>query len=838
MLSPLILLLLVAAPVRQDPPPPHVGEEISRKVPPPADWEDPERLLRRVRNMMSPEEYLNALEATGMQAHLASEELVVGAGWELEGPIGQFNDYNGRISQMKITGAETYSVYAGTGSGGLWRWTYDEYSANGNQVVWRSLGDNLPNPSVRAFDINPFNEAHIIVGTGEASRYTGAGMFVTLDGGGSWDPVTLRDGIGTPPWFSKIAFAPSSSQRVLASSSAGLLYSPDGGVNWTVALAETCYDFVWDPSNSNRAYAISENTFPDRVWRSTNGGSSWDSLTAPPTGAFRNGRIAICRDQPATVAIVTTTNATPTLIDSVAVTNNANTADPDDVTWTDITNVTAGGSNDPTDIGGQAFHVLAIGIKPNDANTILVGAQGQAFTTDGGATWTTQGNGVLDYTHADFTSFYFGPFGGDWDELVWICNDGGMFLDSPSNNFSATQLQGDANTGIAISQIDYSDADRDMMGIGLQDNGVVYRIGESGDPVFVPWTMAQVGESDGTEVTIVDAETGGLWYCDGWYGWDGDGDGNADRPWRIRVLANGATNPDTGNLNTGVWGVRMHYDAWSSLMYSFETVNLTSIPTGNIAAGWSTAVTLPAQVRDVWGSTVDGNTLFAAYSPAANSRNFSICRKSGANWNVTTTNNFAPVSGRIECVTPSYRWSDECWVALRSPIGSAKVMHVLPDGTTEDITGNLASLNVVHSVAVTPFNSDVLYAGTDIGVFRTVDGGTTWDPFMTDLPVCQSRELQWVANDSGGWNHELVLATFGRGVFTREISARPIIYVNEDANGSEDGSFEHPYQTLTAAINAAPNRAILAIHADTYSEAQTITKELRMETWAGTTVIR
>ncbi|MBJ17979.1 MAG: hypothetical protein CL933_01010, partial [Deltaproteobacteria bacterium] len=751
----------------------------------------------------------------------------------LEGPIGAFNDYNGRVSQIKITGAAGYSVYAGTCAGGLWRWTYDDYASNGDQVVWRSLGDGLPNPSVRSFDVDPTNENHILVGTGEVQRYVGIGMFVTTNGGGQWNPVTLPPAVGTPSRFSKIEFAPSSGLNVLAASTNGLLHSPDGGASWNRVLTNICYDFVWDPSGADLAYAISENGANDTVWRGTNGGTTWNALPAPPAGNFSNARISICRDQPGTVVIVTVddTALTPPLnvgrnINSVARSTNANTATEGNVVWTDITNVQAGGANDPIDIGGQAFHALAIAVKPDDANTILVGAGGQAITTDGGATWQTQGNGNLDYTHADLTSFYFGRFGGAWDDLVWICNDGGMFIDDISGDFTAAHFQGDASTGIAISQVDYSDADRDMIAIGLQDNGVLTRRGNQGDPVFVPWTQADPGESDGTEVTIIDAEIGTFWYCDGVY---------ATPSWRI--FANNSAAP-TNNLDPGVWGLRMYHDVWNSLMFSFETVNVTSIPTGNIAAGWSTAVTLPAQLRDVWGSTVDGNTLFVTYFPATNNRDLSVCRKSGATWNVTTTNNFAPASGVIESVTPSYRWSDECWVALRSPIGSAKVIHMLPDGTTEDISGNLSNLNVVHSVAVTPFNSDILYAATDIGMFQTLDGGATWTPYMTDLPVCQCRELQWVANDSAGWSHELVVATFGRGVFSRTISAPPLIYVNEDATGSEDGSFEHPYQTLTAAVDAAPSGAIIAIHADTYSEAQTITKNVRLETWAGQTVIK
>ncbi|MDP6368002.1 MAG: hypothetical protein QF615_00230, partial [Planctomycetota bacterium] len=600
----------------------------------------------------------------------------------------------------------------------------------------------------------------------------------------------------------------------------------DGGDNWVTVLSDDCYDFVWDPSNSSRAYAISENSTTDRVWRSTDSGASWDALTAPPAGNFSNGRIAICRDQPGTVVIVTVANSSPSVINSVARTNNANTGTPSNVTWTDITNVGGGGSDDPTDIGGQAFHALALGIRPDDANTILVGAQGIAMTTDGGTSWQTQGAGPLDVTHADLTQFYFTNQVVDGDEIVWICNDGGMFWDDIVCVLScgAREVNGGPETGIAISQIDYSDADRGVAAIGLQDNGVVLRDGTGA-------TWDSVAGGDGSEVTIVDGENGDIWYCNGVW--------SPAPSWRIfREDAGSDTN--TNNASTGKWGVRMYHDVWNSLVYAFAGVDVTSISEGSIGAGWSTAIASPnvSQVDEIWGSEVDGNTLFVAYSASNERRDLSVCRKSGSTWTVTNLTDLAPSGGRVETVTPSYRWSDECWVGLSSNAGDPKVLHVLPDGSSEDLTGNLDSLNMVHSIAVTPFNSDVLYAGTDIGVFRTTNGGESWDPFQTNLPIVQCAELDWVANDSGGWSHKLVVATYGRGVFQRTISAAPLIYVNEDASGSEDGTFEHPYQTLTAAVAAAPAGAILAIKGDTYSEAQTITNDLRLETWRGTTVIR
>ncbi|HJO25792.1 MAG TPA: hypothetical protein QF730_00965 [Planctomycetota bacterium] len=100
------------------------------------------------------------------------------------------------------------------------------------------------------------------------------------------------------------------------------------------------------------------------------------------------------------------------------------------------------------------------------------------------------------------------------------------------------------------------------------------------------------------------------------------------------------------------------------------------------------------------------------------------------------------------------------------------------------------------------------------------------------------REQVCKTHASLGWSHELIAATFGRGVWKRTILSKPIVFVDKTNSGAEDGSFEHPYQDLTSAVGAAPADAIIALRTNTYNEAQTIPVGMTLVTWGGITVIR
>ena len=96
--------------------------------------------------------------------------------------------------------------------------------------------------------------------------------------------------------------------------------------------------------------------------------------------------------------------------------------------------------------------------------------------------------------------------------------------------------------------------------------------------------------------------------------------------------------------------------------------------------------------------------------------------------------------------------------------------------TWTSITGNLPQLHDVWSVIQDHENRDLLFAGTEFGVFATFDGGREWHQLRGGLPPAQVRDMAVQRRES-----DLVLGTFGRGFYVlddygplREMSAETL----------------------------------------------------------------
>ncbi len=814
----LILLLAGASPLAggpgpqegdrrpADPPPTFQSDApLGRSASIPREWdEDPGKRRRALATLQGGEEYRRALEETGMADHLelrASGAPESTSAWTQTGPVGGFGYWgdNGRVSGVEAHTFGTQNwVYVGGCAGGLWR------SDMASIGVWECLGDELPNPSVRAFAVHPTNPQRIVVGTGDYTRYKGAGMYATSTGGASWYSVNMS---ATPQYFYRVRYQLNSTQVMVAASDNGLWRSTNGGDDWTVEEWGHWTDLVLHPTNASVMYAC---RMGGGVYKSTNGGADWTPLSSPnlPAAAsWGRASMAICRDWPDTVAIVVEHGS---VLVGVYRTLNGGSA------WTNVT------SNLGTFGAGQIPHAQAIAIRPTDRDEILLGAISIARS------YWNSGAGRLDWHigetaagipigHADVTQLYFTPLTGDF--VMWIANDGGLFYHW--YGLGTAGANGNSTTGLAISQIDHLDADRTMAGIGLQDNGVL-RTTSSG----VSWTRISTGDGGGNQ--LIDPEHYDMWFWAG-MGWN---------PYRAIYGQSVEFLPQpTGSV------ANLHYDpvadrvwlAAKQAIYSAGAYDSPVIWTPRVTSGLHTAG--DHALRRLWGSKLESGTLFVSFGYAYDG-DVTVVHKQGTSWVKNLTTGLAP-TGHVDSVTPSSEWPGECWVGLNASAGQPKIYHTTDYGQTwEDISGTLTAVTSVYAVVPTPFNPRQLFAATNVGVYRSQNGGQSWSPFQDGMPVVAVRGMAFVADDTHTGTHKLRAATYGRSTWERDIVAPPIVYVDGGYFGVEDGSFQNPYDTVGEAVTAAPSGAIVAIRSNTYVEPQTVTKNVLLMTYLDRSVIR
>src|SRR4029077_8686036 len=85
----------------------------------------------------------------------------------------------------------------------------------------------------------------------------------------------------------------------------------------------------------------------------------------------------------------------------------------------------------------------------------------------------------------------------------------------------------------------------------------------------------------------------------------------------------------------------------------------------------------------------------------------------------------------------------------------------------------------VSAFVIDPQNSNALYAGTDIGVYQSLDGGTSWLPFGTGLPRVAVFDA-----DISNVHRILRIATHGRGLFEIGIPGTPLAVPQPAGDGS------------------------------------------------------
>ena len=783
--------------------------------------EDPDKVSEDVSDMPSPRRYMANLRRYGFADFLdqpAASAADQRDAWSLVGPVGAFGDKprNGRISGIQIVVPEGHDpiLYVGATGGGLWRaWEFNEDGG-----LWTDISSRLPNPSVRAFAVDPDDEEHIIIGTGDYKRCAGGGMFVTSDNGVSWTEIATP---AEPRYYFRLFYQGRTSfpahQYLVAASSAGIFLSADRGQTWTVSryadgtsTASGCWtDLVEHPIQSNILFACVTNTAEDSrngIYKSIDHGETWQRLVDPdlPSGYWwHRSSLAISRSDPDILVV---------LVEAQSQLMGIYKTMDGGATWTNIT------SNLDNFGRSQLYHAQAIAIHPENPDVILAGTTILARSTNGGASWATGSGTGIDIGHPDITQLYFSEEMGA--DFLWICNDGGIYRHDFQTGVTSS-LIGGPTRGLACAEVDNLAADRAVRALGIQDNGILL----SRD-AGAHWLDG--GVDDGADVEIYYPATGGILYCDGvyqtgprWktYRWAPD-DVRTDllspdaegRPSLTLLMEEGrVASHDTQSIYTVAMAAGRDWDMIASDLQGDEY-----------------------RIKSLVASRAGDETLYVQYY-LPDEMDLSILRKQpGGEWAVSHLEGLPGFQGGISCICPSREWPGEVWIGMAGLSGAKKIAHTTDFGATwEDLTNGLEYLREVKSIEVQPFNPRVLFIATNYGVMRSSNGGQDWEPFQEGLPIGKCVELRFVLDPDPAGLHTLELAMDGRGLWTRPIQGPPVVFVDRTATGEELGTREHPYHGFTSGVNGVPSGGIVAIRANDYQEAYVYQKNVIVYTWGG-----
>lgn len=669
------------------------------------------------------------------------------------------NNVPGRSRGIAVDPNNTNRWFVGTVGGGVWL-TEDAGS------TWTTLTDyKMPNLSTSTIVISKTNSNVLYVGTGEPFGNLGAiggsGVFKTTDGGNSWSSLTATTNFGD---VGRIIINPTNDNVVLIATSTGIYRTTDGGANWTQTYnsnGNRVQDLDADPSNFNTQYGSVRDL---GIVKSTNGGVSWSVVFNKSNYNSSHSRFetSISPANPNTVflSVYSGSNATVGVNTDFYVSRNKGAT---------FTNLTTSGSADAANLlTGQGWYDNVIMAHPYNANIFYVGGVAVFKVTVSGSTFSStsiasgyDSTKINDEVHVDQHGL-FTILGSNQEFKILLANDGGVYSTSMKQDSGATEGDWSNAVGGKNSTQFYGAAKQNGANnylAGAQDNGCWASLNNNsdknknytdvfgGDGFEVIWHYDKPGDFIVTSQNNAIGRYANLAYA-GFTRLEG-------APIFYTKIANADNNPDV------VFSVSGN-GVYRSIDFA-ATWNLIPISTG-FAQSASSALNVKVSTANpniVWAGSL--MTERGDYSMHVSQDNGQTFTKANVFDDPTRGHNYS-ISG----LSTSYTEENRAYVAF-SQQGAAKILKTEDLGNSwQDISGFSTGSNTgfpdvaVHSVLEMPFDKDIIWAGTDIGIFQTENGGSSWS-LVSAFPSVAVYDMKVV-------NDQVVIASYGRGIWSATIT--------------------------------------------------------------------
>lgn len=682
---------------------------------------------------------LNSVNNWEKQRRLAKK------GGELLDSILEMGPYNigGRTRALVIDKSDANQIFLGAITGGMW------VSAESGKK-WKKLNDNEITLNISNLAQNPLNPDILYYCTGEGAGNSGgapgAGVFKSIDHGKTFFqlPATAT-GVFDYTW--RIACSPVDSHTVyVATNSSGVYRSKDGGQSFerVVFTSRQVYDMEIFPDGSLLISIRGQGVFT-----SPNGDDgTWvaRSTGMPTLSTTSRIEMAYCATQPNVVYAAVSNSANTDLVGVYKSVDQG-------ITWNEV-------NSNPRDYGGSypfTWYCLAMHVKQDDPNTVILGSVNLLYTTTGGSNWAKASNSHPDYhVMADHPSK---------PDKLYIGNDGGIHEYDWDDLSSHKNL----NWGLNITQF-YTGAFAPQgvsLMAGAQDNGTNFSINANdtfSKAYGADGSYTQISQQN-SSLAYLSFQNGRLFRMDGFGSknfyttdiiadMDNDGDNEIDDgAWFINPFE---INPQDGEMVFFPTKKRVYRSNNGGILFDPIT-NAINIGTGlePFCVGVSNQLN-PAVY--VGGS----NSLFyriknAAMATPGDEKNLRSLVPSSLFTSFMGCIKVNPLDPSVLYLSYlNYSTVPRVWKVIKADTDTPEFIN---------ISGNLPSGMPVNWVEVDPASPDsVIFAGTDRGLFYTTDGGTTWFQEMA-IPNVVIDMVKVRMSD-----RRLFIFTHGRGVFTARIT--------------------------------------------------------------------
>ena len=745
---------------------------------------------------------------------------------------------SGRFVDFAVPPREPWTVYAATGSGGLWK------SIN-NGISWEPIFDSQPVISIGDVAAAASNPSIVWVGTGEAttsrSTYWGDGVYKSTDAGRTWSNMGLTEShhigrIVIDPFNPDIVYVAALGHMYTENPERGVFKTIDGGKSWVKSLdakvgdrAIGACDLVMDPKNPKVLYAAAYDkvrkpwTFNlagpgSGIYKTIDAGRTWTKLAGGlPTGMLGRIGLDVYAKNPLIVYANIENGNKPGMSDADRlkelqegrasagmIGEEVYRSDDGGKTWRKVS------PEKQTIGGGPGYYYMQIRVDPNDGDHVYVLTVGMTHSTDGGKTWSAPfrfggDNHALWIDPADSRHMLLG-----YDHGMGVTWDGGQTWLHP-DNLPLAQLY---TVGYDM-QVPYN-----VYG-GLQDNGSVRGpASKRGGRAIVFEDWQSVGSGDGF-YNVVDLVTNRYLYNESQFGtlqrvdlYTGESRSIANRDAALRFNWSSPVLISPHDSNVIYHGanklLRSSYrgEGWAEISPDLTTNDKTKLTVparaggppaggdGNIQYCTITTIDESPIVRDLlYVGTDDGNVWVTKDGGRDG-------EKSWTKLNDRIKGNPGYWVSRVIASAHQPGTAYVTYTGLRNDDFRPFIYRTTDYGETwASIAGNLPmrSVNVVRE---DPRNPNLLFVGMDFGLFVTIDGGRTWTEMKGNLPTQPVHDLVIHPREN-----DLIVGTHGRGFFITDISS--LEELSDSVLASDFHVFEvEPkvkWVTRTAFVSASAN---------------------------------